>query len=104
MCHATVLHDVQQFQHRLPSTSVVSVALEKQSNRVNCLAISNTRPHVSKIATIFCQKDSRSFQQWVQRQAKRSYLQDYEGTDTRTDCYNPPPTLGLNRLILVMPL
>ena len=56
----------------------------------------------SKIATIVYQKDSRSFQQWVQREAKRSILQDYELTDThthtthtQTDCYNPPPTLGL---------
>ena len=38
----------------------------------------------SKIATIFYQKDSRSFQQWVQREAKRSILQDYELTDTVT--------------------
>ena len=59
----------------------------------------------SKIATIVHQKDSHSFQQWVQREAKRSYLQDYEvthkhtdthaHTHTQTDCYNPPPTLGL---------
>ena len=65
----------------------------------------------SKIATIVYQKDSRSFQQWVQQEAKRSILQDYEVTDTQTDtrtdrqkhththtqtdCYNPPPTLRL---------
>ena len=38
----------------------------------------------SKIATIVYQKDLRSFQQWVQREAKRSILQDYELTDTHT--------------------
>ena len=38
----------------------------------------------SKIATIVYQKDSRSFQQWVQREAKRSILQDYELTDRHT--------------------
>ena len=47
----------------------------------------------SKIATTVYQKDSHSFQQWVQQEAKRSYLQDYEGTHTQTDCYNLPPTL-----------
>ena len=59
----------------------------------------------SKIATIVYQKDSRSFQQWVQQEVKRSILQDYELTDrqidtshTQTDCYNPPPTLGLIRM------
>ena len=39
----------------------------------------------SKIATIVYQKDSRSFQRWVQREAKRSILQDYELTDRQTD-------------------
>ena len=57
------------------------------------------------MATNFYQKDSRSFQQWVQQEAKRSILQDYEVTDTQTgthisartqtDCYNPRHTLGL---------
>ena len=60
--------------------------------------------HLSKIASIVYQKDSRSFQQWVQQEAKQSILQDYELTDRQTDthththttdCYNPPPTLGL---------
>ena len=37
-----------------------------------------------KIATIIYQKDSPSFQQWVQKEAKRSILQDYEVTDTHT--------------------
>ena len=32
----------------------------------------------------FYQKDSRSFQQWVQQETKRSILQDYEGTETHT--------------------
>ena len=53
----------------------------------------------SKIATIVYQKDSCSFYCWVHQEAKRSILQDYELTDrhthTQTDCYNPPPTLGL---------
>ena len=31
----------------------------------------------SKIDTIFYQKDSRSFQQWVQKEAKRSIIEDY---------------------------
>ena len=48
----------------------------------------------------FYQKDSRSFQQWVQQEAKRSILQDYEGTDTHThthtDYHHPLPMLGLN--------
>ena len=60
----------------------------------------------SKIATNFYQKDSRSFQQWVQQEAKRSYLQDYEGThthtDTQTNCYNLPPTLGLINTVTVV--
>ena len=55
--------------------------------------------HFKKIAKIAYQKDSRSFQQWVQQEAKRSILQDYEVTHTQahtqTNCYNPPPTLGL---------
>ena len=38
----------------------------------------------SKIALIVYQKDTRSFQQWVQQEAKRSILQDYEVTDTQT--------------------
>ena len=38
----------------------------------------------SKIATIVHQKDSRSFQQWVQQEAKRSILQDYKGTNRQT--------------------
>ena len=53
------------------------------------------------------QKDSRSFLQSVQKEVKRSILQDYEvthrhthihvHTHTHIDCYmhNPPPTLGL---------
>ena len=55
----------------------------------------------SKIATIVYQEDSCSFQQWVQREVKRSYLKDYKvthrhtHTHTQTDCYNPLPTLGL---------
>ena len=59
----------------------------------------------SKIGTIVYQKDSHSFQQWVQPEAKRSILQDHEvahrntitqtHTHTQTNCYNPPPTLGL---------
>ena len=62
-------------------------------------AISLQLRHFSKITTIVYQKDSCSFQQWVQQEVKRSYLQDYKGTHThtrtQTDCYNPPPTLGL---------
>ena len=45
-------------------------------------AISLHLRRFSKIATIFYQKDSRSFQQLVQREAKQSYLQDYEVTHT----------------------
>ena len=33
--------------------------------------------YFSKIDTIFYQKDSRSFQQWVQKEAKRSIIEDY---------------------------
>ena len=51
----------------------------------------------SKIATMFYKKNSPSFYRWVHQESKRSILQDYELTDTQTqtDCYNPPPTLGL---------
>ena len=54
----------------------------------------------SKIATIVYQKDSCSFQQWVQQQeVKGSILQDYNVTHRhtciQTDCCNPLPTLGL---------
>ena len=35
----------------------------------------------SKMDTTVYQKDSRSFQQWVQKEAKRGILQDYEVTD-----------------------
>ena len=41
----------------------------------------------SKIATIVYQKDSRSFQQWVQQEAKQSILQDYEVTHRHTDTH-----------------
>ena len=60
----------------------------------------------SKIATIVYQKDSRSFYSWVHQETKRSILQDYELTDrhththTQTDCYNPPPTIGLKTFTL----
>ena len=59
----------------------------------------------SKIATIVYQTDSRSFQQWVQQEAKRNILQDHKLTDrqththTQTDCYNPLPTLRLKRFL-----
>ena len=63
----------------------------------------------SKFTTIVYQK---SFQQWVQQEAKRSILQDYEVTHrhidthldtyTHTDCNNPPPTLGLIMLLKIV--
>ena len=37
-----------------------------------------TKNFFQKIATIFYQKDSRSFQQCVQKEVKRSILQDYD--------------------------
>ena len=43
----------------------------------------------------FYQKDSRSFQQWVQQEAKQSILQDYEVTDT-----HKPIALTTNKNIL----
>ena len=43
--------------------------------------------HFSKIATIDYQKDLRSFQQWVQKEAKRSILQDYEVHVTHTQTH-----------------
>ena len=46
-------------------------------------AISLKLRRFSKITTNFYQ-DSCSFQHWVQQEVKRSYLQDYEGTDTHT--------------------
>ena len=67
----------------------------------------------SKIATIFYQKDSRSFYRWVPQEAKRSILQDYELTDrqtdrhtdththTQTDCYNPPPIMSIYRVLFL---
>ena len=47
-------------------------------------AISLQLRRFSKIATIVYQKDSHSFQQWVQKEAKWSILKDYEVTDTDT--------------------
>ena len=41
----------------------------------------------SKITTIVYQKDSRSFQQWVQKEAKQSIFQDYNVTDTHAHTY-----------------
>ena len=38
----------------------------------------------SKIATIVYQKDSHSFQQWVQQEAKQSILKDYDRGNTQT--------------------
>ena len=60
-------------------------------------AISLQLRSFSKITTIAHQKNSRSLQQWVKQEAKWSILQDYEVTHrhTQSDCYNPPPTLGL---------
>ena len=48
----------------------------------------------SKIATIFYQKDSRSFYFWVHQEAKRSILQDYELTDTHTHTSHKMVSLG----------
>ena len=43
--------------------------------------------HLRCFSTIVYQKDSCSFQQWVQREAKQSYIQDYKETDTHKHTY-----------------
>ena len=55
-----------------------------------------------KIATIVYQKDSRSFQQWVQQEAKRSYFQDYEGTHTHTHRQIAITLFAANNAVLIL--
>ena len=49
----------------------------------------------SEIHTYVCKKIRCSFNSGTHIEAKRMHFQFCPVTDRQTDCYNPPPTLGL---------